>query len=410
MVSLIRALASNFFYYISYIRGFVYFGKKTGPVIFCFFPFSSVGGAEKVHLDILKAISDKNPRVFIRYKINPWLPPKEKEISLKEDTAWLHLFKKYGHVTFLSDYLEASSLSYMRTSWIKGWILGSLNVKKKSVLFFWNDPFVKTLLPKLKDRVKVIDIVHNHRPDDPKDTEYLNLDVVGRLDRRILVSPHLKDLLKDIYIKNDIDISYIDRSYVILNSVLFRDLEKQGQSYDVLKVIFVARDAPEKRIFLVNEIARRLSAEGVPAQFTLAGPDPDRWKNENLPNVTYLGLLMEENEIFELYQNHDVFLLTSSTEGMPKTMIEAMALACIPVVSSAGAIPQYINDGYNGFLLPLNSEEDLIKTAVEVLKKLCSDRTLVQKLSENTYHTAKKYFDINICEHLYRRIIVPGSA
>lgn len=378
------------------------------PLIYCFFPFCSVGGAEKVHLDILKAIKHAKPRIFIRYKSNPWMPPDGRASPYNMDTAWLPLYKTCGKVTFLSDYIESLHFSHLKAAWIQGKITGALNAKKKSVLFFWNDPFAKTILPGLKPHVKVIDIVHNHKPGDPEDTNYLNIDIVKRVDKRILAAPHLKIMLKQIYEKRGLKDDLMKRIHVILNGAHIPDTERKKNSPNPLKVIFVARDTHEKRIHLINSIAGEIFKEkNFHIVFNIVGPDSVKWNNQNLPNVNWLGLITEEERISEMYAEHHVFLLTSYTEGMPKTMIEAMANRCVPVVAAVGAIPEYISDGHNGFLLPLFPEEKLISEAVQCLKKLFVNPVLLEHMSNNAYNTAKKHFDINLCEHKYRRIIVP---
>ena len=405
MFSLIRVFLSRIFYHFNYVRGYVFYRFKHNPVIFCFFPFSSVGGAEKVHLDILKSISDAKPYIFIRYKINPWL-----SLNEKEDTAWLNLFNKFGNVVFLSDYLESSKLSYLNTAWIQGWIVGSLNANNKSVLFFWNDSFIKALFPFLKQHVRVIDIIHNLKPDNPSDLEYLNLDVVPRINKRILVSPHLKDMLELIYKNNNIDPLLINRAHVILNGTNIPDEYSEKPDDKILKLIFVARDAPEKRIYLINRIAEKLSLEKIPFVFNIIGPDPQKWKDNNIININWLGLITDEKTISEMYKNSHIFILVSYTEGMPKTLIEAMSFGCVPVITDVGDISEYISDRVNGYLLPVNPEELMVERAVDFIKELSNDNELFNELSRNTYLTVKKHFDINIIEHMYHRLIVPGIA
>jgi glycosyltransferase involved in cell wall biosynthesis len=240
--------------------------------------------------------------------------------------------------------------------------------------------------------------------------EYLNMDVVRRIDKRILVSPHLKTFLKKIYSRNNIPSDYIDRTHVILNGVSVASLPALEKFDEKLKVIYVARNAVEKRIYLVCKIANEIQKMNLPIAFTMAGPDPDNWQDEGSDNITWLGLVSDENKIMELYSVHQIFLLTSSTEGMPKTMIEAMAAGCIPLVSAVGAIMDYVKDGFNGYLLPAMPEDELIRKAVTNLKNFCENPILIAEMRINAFETVKKNFDINICEHLYRRIIVPPSA
>lgn len=76
-----------------------------------------------------------------------------------------------------------------------------------------------------------------------------------------------------------------------------------------------------------------------------------------------------------------IFTLTSNTEGMPNSIIEAMCLG-IPVVSTdcpCGGPAELIRDGENGLLVPVGDE----KALAESLRKILCSPELEKKLSEN---------------------------
>lgn len=62
----------------------------------------------------------------------------------------------------------------------------------------------------------------------------------------------------------------------------------------------------------------------------------------------------------------DIFVLPSLSEGMPLVVLEAMSMG-LPVVSTrVGAVPDLIEDGRSGILVP-PGDPDAIATAVERL-------------------------------------------
>ena len=65
--------------------------------------------------------------------------------------------------------------------------------------------------------------------------------------------------------------------------------------------------------------------------------------------VTFYGFLSRE-EVNKIYARSHIFLLPSDSEGFPKVLAEAMNFGCVPLVSDVSSIPQYIQDGKNGFL------------------------------------------------------------
>lgn len=81
-----------------------------------------------------------------------------------------------------------------------------------------------------------------------------------------------------------------------------------------------------------------------------------------------------------------IFALTSNTEGMPNTVIEAMVLGT-PVISTdcpCGGPAMLINDGENGLLVPVGDAYAL----ADAMRKLLSDEGLAQKISENALKLA----------------------
>lgn len=103
------------------------------------------------------------------------------------------------------------------------------------------------------------------------------------------------------------------------------------------------------------------------------------------PYVTYLGL-MTPDQLVPYFQKATALLYLSESEGMPLTILEAMATGLIPVASNVGGIPDVIEDGLNGFLLPDNTAS----TIAEKLARLDTiDRTNCQ-LTIETHYTLQK--------------------
>ena len=78
-----------------------------------------------------------------------------------------------------------------------------------------------------------------------------------------------------------------------------------------------------------------------------------------------------------------IFALTSNTEGMPNSLMEAMALG-LPVVSTdcpCGGPSTLIEDGVNGLLVPVGDAYAL----ADAFRKILSDPQYAQKLGDNAY-------------------------
>ena len=105
----------------------------------------------------------------------------------------------------------------------------------------------------------------------------------------------------------------------------------------------------------------------------------------NLSNKVML--LGKVSNVEDYLATSDVFVMTSLFEGLPLSMIEAMACG-LPIVSSnVGGIKDLIDEGKNGFLL--NSFD--IKLFVDKISLLFEDSLLLAKLSDNNIDKAKLF-------------------
>lgn len=84
-----------------------------------------------------------------------------------------------------------------------------------------------------------------------------------------------------------------------------------------------------------------------------------------------------------------IFTLTSNTEGMPNSIMEAMALG-IPVISTdcpCGGPAMLIEDSVNGLLVPVGDAYAL----ADAFRKILSDNEFEITLGNNAYESSKKY-------------------
>jgi glycosyltransferase involved in cell wall biosynthesis len=101
----------------------------------------------------------------------------------------------------------------------------------------------------------------------------------------------------------------------------------------------------------------------------------------------------------------DTFALTSFSEGLPVSLLEAMALAKPVVCTNVGGIPGVVTDGREGFLVPVGAAESL----AEKLGLLQSDASLRRRLGEAGQARVRTHHDISVMvrqvEAEYRRIL-----
>jgi glycosyltransferase involved in cell wall biosynthesis len=79
----------------------------------------------------------------------------------------------------------------------------------------------------------------------------------------------------------------------------------------------------------------------------------------------------------------DVFVLPSRSEGLPHSVVEAMARALPVVATAVGGLPAFLRDG-NGVLVPSGDPEAMARTLAELL----DDRPRLEQLSARALETA----------------------
>lgn len=122
------------------------------------------------------------------------------------------------------------------------------------------------------------------------------------------------------------------------------------------------------------------------------GPEEDRIKNlvsrlGITENVKFIG---HSSEVFKLYQASDIFVLPSYAEGMPNSLLEAMACSVSVVASRIGGVVDVVEDGKSGMLF---NPGDPISLSSSMLR-LIEDSELRRRLGEEARKVIMKDFSI----------------
>ncbi len=367
--------------------------------LFYFFPLASVGGTERVHLDVLNALSDYPAEIFIRYKVNPWkgIAFKQSKEGKKEGVQLKSEFEEYGKCTFLSDYLEAPRFGRFIRAWYIKRLVKKINASSNPIVIFWHRESIEFLWDQLAPHVKIIDIVHNNSNNHSPDASYLLNDWAPRINHRVLVNAGLMRWIKPLYQEQRYPLELVQRISIINHQV---SIPKQLpiKSMDVFRVLYVGRNAKEKRISLLFEIAEHFANDSR-VRFEAVGID----QSDKAPNnVHCFGVITDKKTIERYYAYSHVLVLTSESEGFPKVISEAMAFGCVPVVTAVGAIPEVLNHGDQAILTdPLNC----VNETVNFLNSFLVDRTEYETLSKKAYLYAKEEFDTNRFNNEWRTLI-----
>jgi len=97
-------------------------------------------------------------------------------------------------------------------------------------------------------------------------------------------------------------------------------------------------------------------------------------------------------DIPEILAVSDLFVLPSLGDALPTVLIEALAAEKPIIATKVGGIPEIINDGINGLLVPPADPESLTKACLKYIRDVEFSRSIKVKGAE----IAKERFDIRI--------------
>jgi glycosyltransferase involved in cell wall biosynthesis len=137
----------------------------------------------------------------------------------------------------------------------------------------------------------------------------------------------------------------------------------------------VARITYDKDLPTFYRVAEEVAKQNANVTFVIVG---DGYGDE-LPKARAeiarrgLGELVRftghRNDLRNIYASFDLFLMTSLTEGMPNTLLEAMALGVPAVSTMVGGVPELLEQGKGGFLAPVGDFEGLSTAVLRLINE-----------------------------------------
>ncbi|GAM11822.1 putative glycosyltransferase YpjH [Geobacter sp. OR-1] len=236
--------------------------------------------------------------------------------------------------------------------------------------------FFGFLLGLIHPRMKLVFTAHGWIIEGMKSKLYtwLNMVSLKRYQRIIAVSKATKQIM----VNSGIDESKIEVVYNAIDVDLWRrdrvdsTLRSELNIPPNAKIVgVVGRLSAEKAISTTLEVAKNVIHERPDTFFVLVGDGPCRQEVEE--NIRNLGLMENvfllgfRKDAQNVYAGLDLFLSTSLTEGIPNTVLEAMAME-VPVVHTAvGGVPEMIEDGVDGILCNVGDVDGISKAVLSVL-------------------------------------------
>lgn len=168
-----------------------------------------------------------------------------------------------------------------------------------------------------------------------------------------------------------------------------------------LRILNVARLEMVKAQHVLIAACAELRHKGISFKCRIVGDGPRRKQLYQLIEHFELGGFVElmgsryEADVNGFYDWSHVVTLSSSSEGTPLTIIEAMAKARPVVAPNITALPEMVIDGHTGFLFEPGSARDLAAK----LARLALNSSLITSMGNKGYRRAQELFDLETNIH-----------
>ena len=139
------------------------------------------------------------------------------------------------------------------------------------------------------------------------------------------------------------------------------------------RLVCVGRLSEQKGHLLLLEAAARLAGEGVPFELVLVGDGPlrpeieRRLRADGLASRVRLAGWMGAPEVRQAILESRALVLASFAEGLPIVLMEALALGRPVVTTSIAGVPELVQSGVSGWLVPAGLVEALTEALRAVL-------------------------------------------
>ncbi|MCA1706605.1 MAG: glycosyltransferase family 4 protein [Actinobacteria bacterium] len=203
------------------------------------------------------------------------------------------------------------------------------------------------------------------------------------------------------------------RVTVVPNAVRPCEVIRERAGDEAVHVVFLGKIGDGKGAFMLLEAWSRIMSDSQPsgtARLTLAG---DGEVERARRTVARLGLetsaqvpgWLTPAQAHALIGSAHVLVLPSRNEGQPMAVLEAMASGVCVVASNVGGIPDLIESGTTGLLVPPGEVEAL----VAALQHVITDHEARARLGRAAHERVRAEFDTAVVwrriDALYRKVL-----
>lgn len=358
------------------------------PNILITVPWMTFGGAETLIYNFCREIKADFNISFIT--------------GLKSDHEWEYKFREISpYIYHLANLFEQEELHIE-------FISHYIRTRKIDILHIIHNGFMFDMLPELKRRhphLKVAVTVFNDRaPYCEQSIGFADQIDVYAADNGLVTAKYHDRLPAGKAIKlipNGIN-AYEEFSQSATDREGMRQELKLKP--EEIAAFFVGRLSEEKNPDVFLRVAGKLISDKKAAnlRFFMIGDGPMKpeimnlLKDINNDRIIYLGY---QSAVARYLCAADIFVLPSSVEGFPLSILEAMALEVVPIASRVGGVPDVIDEAEDGFVVTPGSVDEI----ADRLTNLAVGPDLLVEMKRKARRKIEKNFSNRILGDNYRK-------
>ena len=237
---------------------------------------------------------------------------------------------------------------------------------------------------------------------------FLKEDFKTKILRKIIIEEYKISLkhCKKIFFQNNDDVDVFKKNNIINTNKIVM-IPGSGVNLDKFKpqslpseVSFecISRLIKDKGIKEYLQAAKIVKKDYPNTRFILVGPydsNPSAISKEEIQYyvdkniVEYYG---ETDDVRPYLEQCSVYVLPSYREGMPKTVLEAMASKKAIITTDVPGCKETVIDGYNGYLVPAKDPIALANKMIELI----NNKDIIKQMSINSRKLVEEKFDVKI--------------
>lgn len=179
------------------------------------------------------------------------------------------------------------------------------------------------------------------------------------------------------------------------------EIDEQIAGYPFPRIVTVCNINPVKGLEILIDAASKL--KGCINQFSviIVGPVPD---SQNRYRAQLDHLIREYRlegfvhfvgahlHVERALKAADIYVCSSHSESGPMSLWEAMSMGCAVVSTNVGDVVEYVDNGYNGFVVPVADAESM----ADRIQKLVQNEVLRKLFGERARMVARRQLDVHV--------------